>query len=122
MTPDPQMLADRFAQLWNETDAALRSDEVMQLFAPDAVHWVRTIEARGHVALVQRVTSSHEKNVRDAGHRFRAQRHAQLLRDTVIVHWEMVRPVTGDVLALGLDLLQLDEHGRILRDYQFILA
>lgn len=114
-------LADRYAALWNETDAGVRRDAIASLWVPEGEHYVRTLRAKGHAALEQRVIGSHEKNVRDGGFRFRTTGDAQLLQDTVMFHWQMVPAAGGPVAALGLEFLVLAEDGRIARDYQFIL-
>jgi hypothetical protein len=114
-------LADRYVALWNETDAGTRRDAIATLWGPEGEHCVRTLQAKGYEALMQRVTSSHEKNVRDAGFRFRSTGDAQLLQNTVMFHWEMVPAAGGPVVALGLEFLVLAEDGRIAKDYQFIL-
>ena len=119
---NPQDLADRYANLWNETDPAARRKAISELWASDGVHYVRTLEARGYPALEARVTGSFEKNVRDRGNRFRAVRNAQALRNTVTFNWEMVAPDGEKVLAVGLEFVVLDDHGRIVADYQFNLA
>lgn len=121
MTFDAQDLADRYAAAWNEPDAHARREAIAALWAPDGEHYVGTREVRGHAALEERVTGSYLKNVRDAGHRFRAVQDAQRLRDVVTFHWEMVRPASGEVLATGLEFLQLDAQGRIRVDHQFIV-
>ena len=60
--------------------------------------------------------------MRQDGNRFRAVSNAQALRNTVTFNWEMV-PAGGDeVESVGLEFLILDDHGRILRDYQFIVS
>ena len=114
-------LADRYVALWNETDAGARRDAIATLWVPEGEHYVRTLQVKGHAALEQRVTGSHEKNVRDGGFLFRATGDAQLLQNTVMFHWEMVPADGGPVAALGLEFLVLAEDGRIARDYQFIL-
>ncbi|MGJ7611993.1 MULTISPECIES: hypothetical protein [unclassified Variovorax] len=114
-------LADRYIALWNLSDAGARRDAIASLWVPQGEHHVRTLQAKGYEALDQRVTSSHEKNVRDAGFVFRATGDAQLLRDTVMFHWQMVPAAGGPVAAVGLEFLQLAEDGRIAIDYQFIL-
>lgn len=119
---EAQQLADRFAAVWNEPDASARRRAIVELWAPDGVHYVRTIVARGHDALEKRVTGAYEKNVRDNGNRFRAVKNAQSLEGAVTFNWEMV-PARGDeVLAVGLEFLLLDDQGRILRDYQFMVS
>lgn len=114
-------LADRYVALWNLTDADARRDAIAVLWVPQGEHYVRTLQAKGYEALAQRVTGSHEKNVRDGGFRFIATGDAQGLRDTVMFHWQMVPAAGGPVAALGLEFLRLAEDGRIAVDYQFIL-
>ena len=114
-------LADRYVALWNLTDAGARRDAIASLWVPRGEHYVRTLQAKGHEALQQRVTGSHEKNVRDAGFRFVRAGDVQFLHDAVMFHWHMVPAAGGPVAALGLEFLVLAEGGRIATDYQFIL-
>lgn len=51
-----------------------------------------------------------------------AATNAQALREVVTFNWEMVQPATGEVLAVGLEFLRLDEEGRVVSDYQFIVS
>jgi SnoaL-like domain len=118
---DAQRLADRYVAVWNETDPDRRRRTIAELWTPDGRHYVDTREAHGYDALEKRITSSHEKNVRDGGHRFRAAPHARALRDMVAFQWEM-RPADGErMVANGLAVLMLDREGRILADYLFVL-
>jgi hypothetical protein len=118
---DAQQLADRYAAVWNETDATVRRKAIAELWAPDGAHCVTTREARGYDALAARIVGSYEKNVRDGGNRFRAVKNAQALRNVVTFNWEMVPACGGAVAAVGLEFLVLDERGRIVTDYQFIV-
>jgi hypothetical protein len=118
---DAQELADRYVAVWNETNAETRRRAIAELWRPDGIHYVGTREAHGYEALEQRIAGSHEKNVRDGGHRFRAVNGARRLRDVVTFFWEML-PAGGDtVVATGLEFLILDDQGRIVTDYQFVL-
>lgn len=119
---NPQDLADRYAALWNETDPAARRKGIAELWVPDGVHYVRTLEARGYDALEKRITGSYEKNVRDLGNRFRAAQNAQILHNVVTFNWEMVLADGSTVVATGLEFLLLDDQGRIAADYQFMVA
>jgi hypothetical protein len=116
-----QQLADRYAQVWNETDAEHRRRAIAELWTPDGEHYVNAREVRGYDELEQRITGSHEKNVRDGGHRFRAVKDARALRDVVTFHWEMLAEGSEKVVATGLEFLLIDAQGRILVDYQFNL-
>jgi len=119
---NPQALADSYVAVWNEPDAGRRRVAIAELWAPDGEHFVDTREARGYDALEQRITGSYEKNVRDGGHRFRAVQDARALRDVVTFHWEML-PADGEpVMASGLEILVVNDWGRIVTDYQFFLG
>jgi hypothetical protein len=119
---DPQQLADRYAAVWNEPDPAARRRAIAELRAADGAHYVQDRVYRGHGALEDRVLGAHDRNVRLGGNRFRAARNAQALRNIVEFNWEMV-PANGDqVLAVGLEVLVLDDDHRILCDYQFIVS
>lgn len=117
---DPQRLADRYAAVWNETDPGLRRAEIRDLWAPSGEHYVNTREVRGYAELEQRVTGSHERNVRENGNRFRAVQDARALRDIVFFHWEMLPPGSEEVTAEGMIILRVNGEGRILVDYQFV--
>jgi hypothetical protein len=119
---NPQDLADRYAAVWNATDRQARESAIAELWAPDGAHYVRTLEVRGYDALEKRIVGSYERNVRDLGNRFRAARNAQALHNAVTFNWEMVAPDGSKVLAVGLEFLLLDDRGRIIADYQFIVA
>jgi hypothetical protein len=68
------------------------------------------------------VRGAHDKNVRLAGHRFRAVRNAQALRNVVEFNWEMLPAHGEQVLAVGLEVVILDDDQRIVRDCQFIAS
>jgi hypothetical protein len=119
---NPQELAARYVAVWNESSPSVRRQRIAELWAPDGVHYVRTREARGYEALEKRVAESHEKNVRRTPNRFRAVRNAQALRDTVTFNWEMIAPDGEKVLAVGLEFLVVDDQGRIVADYQYVVA
>lgn len=116
-----QQLADRYAAVWNETDADARRQAIAKLWGPEGLHYVKTREARGYEALETRIVGSYEKNVRDGGNRFRAAKNAQALGGVVTFNWEMVT-AGGEIAAVGLEFLVLDDRGRILTDYQFIVS
>ena len=117
---NPQSLADRYVAIWNETDAGRRRQQIAELWVPEGEHYVGAREVRGYDALETRVRESHEKNVRDAGNRFRAAPGARQLHDLVTFHWEMLH---GEIVAgRGLEIVLVDEKGRILTDYMFYPA
>jgi hypothetical protein len=123
MTLFPEQIAELYVAMWNETEAVARRSAIAAFFAPDASHYVKTLQAKGHAALEKRVMSSHVKNVVENGNRFRAAPGAQQLRNIVTFNWEMhPEKNPSQVLAIGLEYIELGEDGRARTDYQFIVS
>ncbi|MGH7125220.1 MAG: hypothetical protein ACREFI_12665 [Stellaceae bacterium] len=116
-----QELADRYVAVWNEVDAERRRKMIADLWTPGGEHYVGTQEVRGYDALEERITRSHLKNVREGGHRFRAANDARALSNVVTFHWEMLPADRETVVASGLEFVIVNEQGRIVVDYQFVL-
>jgi hypothetical protein len=114
-----QQLADRYVAVWNETDEERRRRSIPELWIAEGEHYAGAREVRGYAALEERIRGSHEKNVRDGGHRFRAVKDAQALHDAVTFHWEMAPAESEQVAASGFIFLLVDAQGRIRVDYQF---
>lgn len=133
---NPQDLTDRYVALWNEPDADVRRDTIRELWAEEATHVLQppqdirqaaeglgfaavTLETRGYAALEFRVTRAHEEFVAPGTFTFSSRRNADRLHDIVKFNWEMVSS-NGEVAGVGLEILVLDQDGRIRTDYQFI--
>ncbi len=118
---DAQALADKYVAVWNESDAKRRRQQIAALWVPEGQHYVDGRKALGFAALGQWITGSHNKNVHDAGRRFRAAKDARTLHDIAIFHWEMLPAAAERAAARGFEVLRLDAEGRLLVDYQFIV-
>ncbi|SDT41434.1 hypothetical protein SAMN05216371_2212 [Streptomyces sp. TLI_053] len=135
-TGTAQRIADRYVALWNEPDPDRRRRAIEELWAADCVHLLQppedmreraaelgfadtVLEARGHDALERRVARAHQEFVADGGYAFRGQGEAIRVGDAVKLTWVMVRPGEAEVLGGGVEVLVLDEGGRIATDYQF---
>jgi hypothetical protein len=118
---DVQNIADRYIAVWTEADPSARRDAIAELWIPEGRHYVGTRSVQGYDALEKRITESHEKWVRDKRNRFRAI-DAKGLHDSVTFYWEMLPPDGDTVLAVGLEFLILNEQGRILTDYQYVVT
>lgn len=116
-----EQLGDLYTAVWNETDLQKRREMIADLWVPEGRHYVGAREVQGYEALEQRITGSHEKNVRDGGNQFKVTT-VRALQDVVTVDWDMVRLPGADVVAAGRDVLIVDADRRILTDYQFIVG
>ncbi|MFJ9455826.1 hypothetical protein ACIRST_12175 [Kitasatospora sp. NPDC101447] len=135
-TTNSQQLADRYAALWTESDAAARRGAIERLWAEDGTHLLHppaeareaaarvgfaepVLEARGYEELEFRVARAHEEFVAPGEFTFRARPDAVRLRDVVRFTWEMVPVGGGEPVGGGTGFVVLDADGRILADYQF---
>ncbi|MEV8438497.1 hypothetical protein AB0425_14055 [Actinosynnema sp. NPDC051121] len=133
-------IADRYLAQWNEPDPATRGALIRDQWARDGIQVlvdppeevrlaaanlafpVPPLEVRGHDALESRVTRAYEMFVAPGDHVFELNGEASVLMPGVIaVRWSMVTR-DGEAVGGGLDVLALDEDGRIRTDHQFIGA
>jgi hypothetical protein len=132
----PAELAGRYVAVWNEPDAELRRKTIHRLWTEDGAHILQppeevrktahalgfsstALEARGHDELEARVTRAYEEFVAPGKFTFRLRDNADRLGNVVKFSWEMASS-GGEVAGAGLEILLLDEDGRIKNDYQFI--
>ncbi|MEO7548602.1 MAG: hypothetical protein ABIT82_09280 [Ramlibacter sp.] len=117
-------LIGQYIAMWHEPDATRRRAIVEQLWAPDAENFTRTFTVRGLEQIVQRVDKAHAEWVARRDFVFRPQTgtdagntdsHNHLIK----FHWEMLPRAGGALEARGLDILVLDEAGKIRSLYQF---
>jgi hypothetical protein len=139
MTETQAGLAETYIALWNEPGADRRRqmiaglwteegrhilqppEEVREIAAQPGIAMTATLEARGHAQIEARAASVYEHWVGSEGLSFRGRDDAKRLGDVVKLHWEAVAK-DGTVFAVGLSFLVLAAHGRIERDYTFIVA
>jgi len=110
---------DRYVAMWHEPDTDRRRGIIKQLFAPDAVDVLRSLEARGYDAIEARVTTAHEKWVRDGGFIFRSLGNIGMHHNVFKLNWEMIPKDGGKAASLGFDFFILRHDGRIRILYQF---
>jgi hypothetical protein len=132
-------LVEKYLALWNEPDADRRRRTIAELWTADGRHILQppqeiraiaaqpgiamtaTLEARGYEEIEARATSAYEHWVGSEGLSFRGRGDAERLGDVVKFHWDAIAP-DGEVTAVGLCVLVVAAHGRIERDYTFIVA
>lgn len=134
-------LAARYVAQWNEPDPAARSTLIRELWATDGVQVlvdppeeirqsavnlafpVPPLAVRGHDGMDARVTRAYEMFVASGEHVFQADEEVSVLLPNVIgIRWSMVSSHSGEAVGGGLDILALDDDGKIRTDHQFIGA
>ena len=131
--------AEQYLALWNEPDAGRRRQMIAELWTEDGRHILQPpqeicaiaaqpgiamtaiLEAGGYEEIEARAASAYEHWVGSEGLSFRGRDDAERLGDVVKFHWEAVAE-DGTVAAVGLVFLVLAAHGRIERDYTFVVA
>jgi hypothetical protein len=133
---DPQQIADKYNSIWIEPDPEKRRRMVAEIWAPDALHVLdppqevretaagmrmrSTFQSRGHAELEQRVASAYDEFIAPGEFTFRGRDDAQRVGNMVKFRWEMVRKSDGETMGVGLEIVELDADGLIVRDHQFI--
>jgi hypothetical protein len=125
---NPQDLADRYIAMWTEPDAALRRNAIEHLWAEGGTHILQPpVEIReaatalgfGSAILEARVTRSYERFIAPGEYTFQPRDDAVHLHNVVKFTWETVRTDGGEAVSGGLEILVLDDDGRIKADYMF---
>jgi hypothetical protein len=114
-------LVGRFVGVWNEPDAEARRRTITSLWSKNGATLHKTAEnsARGYEAIEARVASAYEKWVRTGGFVFKSRNNVDAHHDVVKFGWQMVPVGGGEPAATGVDVLILDDDGRIRVDYMF---
>jgi hypothetical protein len=79
-----------------------------------------SFEVHGYEALAARATRAYETFIEPGNFVFRSRGVTALLPDVVAVGWEVVSTKEGAHAGGGVDILDLDDDGRIVTDFQFI--
>ncbi|WP_369023136.1 nuclear transport factor 2 family protein [Nocardia cyriacigeorgica] len=119
MDIDIEEFVGNYVAVWNEADPDRRRAAVDALWAEDGVEFTDAGAYRGHAALYARITENHEQLVEHGGFVFRAAGDAVGHHGAVRFTTYMVPALGGDIAWTGFVFVQLDETGRIVRDYQF---
>jgi hypothetical protein len=132
-----QSVVERYVAMWNEPDPQVRHETIVELFTEDAEHILSapvemrdaaralgfpalTLAVRGHADLEFRVARAHDEFVGSGEYRFRQRGDGACIDTMVKFGWEMVSSTTGDVVAHGIEIVELDTVGRIRSDHQFV--
>jgi hypothetical protein len=138
-TNDSIALVDRYMAMWNERDPEVRGKLIRDLWALDGAQILAdppeaareraadlrfgppSFEVHGHDALEARVTRAYEMFIAPGEHRFQSNGGPHdLLNGLITFAWEMVSTTDGTHAGGGVEVIDLDDNGRIRRDYQFI--
>jgi hypothetical protein len=117
---DLKELTDRYVSVWNEPDPGSRRRLIAELWAANGANFTASSEFHGHEELEVRITEPYEEFVGSGGYRFRSMNNVAGHHNALKFNWKMVDTEDGTVASVGLEVLVLDNDGRILSDHQFI--
>jgi hypothetical protein len=107
------------AQAFDDVAAPLR--QVLDPAADRLRFPIPPLEAHGYDALEARVARAYEMFVAPGDYAFEFRDNAShLLSNVVTFTWTMASRTGGGIAGGGLEILALDNEGRIRTDYQFI--
>jgi ketosteroid isomerase-like protein len=109
-------IVERYLAAWNETDPAARAEAVAGLWTEDAAYTDPLAAVEGHegiAAVIEGAQGMFPGLVFSAGTVFEA--HHDIARFT----WHL-GPEGGEPVAIGFDVVQLAEDGRIQRVLGFL--
>ncbi|MBT2211588.1 nuclear transport factor 2 family protein [Actinomadura sp. NEAU-AAG7] len=109
----------RYVAVWNEPDPAARRAMIRELWAGDCVQYTESAEYHGLEEMEERVTSAHDRLVRDGGHVFVSAGDATGHHDALRFTCHMLPAGGGDIAWRGAIFLTLGADGLIMTDHQF---
>lgn len=117
---DAEALVERYVAIWLEPDVEGRRKSITELWAPNARYVDSSYDVTGHDALYDVTTAVYDNFVRPGTHYFRAGSAVQAHHGILRFRWELAEVETGRAVDGGLDVLVVDDEGRITADYKFI--
>ena len=108
---DVSTMVDTYLAMWNETDAARRSEIIAHAWTRDGRYVDPLLEAEGYAALSDMVTGV---QARFPGHHFRRISGVDIHHDQLRFAWELAAP-DGAVVVAGIDVGALAPDGRLRR-------
>ena len=107
----PQQLVDRYIDIWNESDAEARRSAVASVWA-DGARYVDPIADVTGPDQISALIGSIQEQV--PGHEFRlVDGHVDAHHNVMRFSWELVPSSGGEPLAIGFDVAETGDDGRI---------
>jgi hypothetical protein len=114
------LLLERYAALWAESDETVRRTLVDQLWVEGGTHFTPKREFHGADAITARIGEAYRQFLAAGENVFELRAVPDGHHDAVRVRWHVRSIATGKVVGTGDDILLLEAAGRISSDYQFV--
>jgi nuclear transport factor 2 (NTF2) superfamily protein len=111
-------MVGKYVASWGEPDPGIRRQVIAELWSAEAVYANAAAEFRGRDGIEKAVTEAWDMFM-SKGFTTRVGR-VDAHHDAVRYTWELYAPDGAGPVALGTQVVTLDEQGRMLRDFQFV--
>lgn len=122
-TKELETLVQNYIEAWSTTDAARRTAVIADIYAEDAAFYALSpagpVECHGHEEITSNIAQINERDVQGKGLTISLGGFTAH-HDIVRVTWSMA--ANGNTVMQGMDVLLLNEAGKIAKDYIFIPA
>ena len=108
---------DRYIAIWNETDAANRRALIAQTFTDDAAFTDPLVEVKGAAAIDTTVAGVQSQF---SGLTFRVGGSVDAHHNIARFTWELAPSAEAEALAIGFDVAEFAEDGRMKAIYGFL--
>jgi hypothetical protein len=113
---DIQQIAQRYIDVWNETDPARRRALVEEVFTEDSGYTDPLGEVRGWAGIDEFIAGA---QAQFAGMRFSLGGDVDAHHDTARFHWHLNAPGAEEPVVIGFDVVAA-ENGRLRQVYGFL--
>lgn len=116
MSTDLQNIAERYIDVWNETDATVRRSKIDELYAVEAGYTDPLVDAQGVEAIDATIAAVQQQF---AGLVFSLAGPVDAHHNTARFQWNLGAPGTEEPLAVGFDVA-VTENGKLTNVYGFL--
>ena len=116
--PDPKAIAEAYLAAWNEEDSQRRRVLLAQSWTSDARYVDPLMKGEGHEGIATMIQAARAKF---PGHVFTLRGTPDGHGSYVRLSWTLAAPA-GDHVALGSDVMRIDDQGRIAEVIGFLDA
>ncbi len=114
---DKTATIERYIELWNEADAAIRAQGIAEVFADGATYTDPLADVSGHAGIDAVIAGAQG---RFTGFTFRLLGPVDANHHIARFTWELVPAAGGESVVVGSDVAVFAEDGRIRSVYGFL--
>lgn len=119
---DPQDLADRYLEIFNEGDNDARAKMIADFWALDGEHH-GGFDGKGHAEIEAGITKSHANWIDGRGWKWVPKTPAKVRQNVVFFMFDAALAADEtQIVADGAQVLIVNEEGKVEKDYTFVMT